>query len=65
MKNMEKSNLFTKAELEELQRRKNKDFSDKTGIYSLRIKPKLTELLNYWFPRKKELEKLIESKRKK
>ena len=53
------SKLFTKAELKEIERRKKGDRSDKTGIFSGRIKPKIIEIFE-WFKKKKELKKLIE-----
>ncbi len=53
------SKLFTKAELQEIERRKKGDKADKTGIFSSRIKPKIIELFE-WFKKRKELKKLIE-----
>ncbi len=58
---MNKSKIFTKAELEEIERRKKGDKSDKTGIFSARVKPKIIELLE-WFTKRKELKNLIEVK---
>ena len=52
------SKLFTKAELEEIELRKKGDKSDKTGIFSSRVKPKILELFE-WFSKRKELKKLI------
>ena len=60
---MKESKLFTKAELGEIERRKKGDKSDKTGIFSSRIKPKIIELLE-WFGKRKELKKLIKSIKK-
>ena len=57
------SKIFKPYELREIEKRKNKDFSDSSGIFSNRVKPKINELLEIWFPKKKELEKLIENKR--
>ncbi len=59
-----KSKIFTKAELEEIERRKKGDKSDKTGIFSSRVKPKIIELLE-WFTKRKELKLLINIKNKK
>jgi len=56
------SKLFTKAELEEIKRQQSGDYSDKMGLFSARIKPKIIEILE-WFSRKKELKKLVEPKR--
>ena len=56
-----KSKIFTKAELKEIEKRKKGDRSDKTGIFSNRVKPKIIELLE-WFNKRKELKKLIKVK---
>ena len=55
------SKLFTKAELKEIEKRKKGDKTDKTGIFSARVKPKIIELLE-WFRKRKELKKLIGGK---
>ncbi len=57
------SKLFTKAELEEIERRKKGDKSDKTGIFSSRVKPKIIELFE-WFKKRHELKKLIKRGKK-
>lgn len=31
----------------------------KIGDFSARVKPKLIEMLEYWFPQKKQLQKLV------
>ena len=56
-----KSKLFTKAELEEIEKRKKGNKADKTGIFSARVKPKIIELFE-WFTKRHELKKLIEVK---
>ena len=56
------SKIFTIAELKELERRKQGNRKDSTGIFSARIKPKIQELLSVWFPKKKELEILIKKR---
>ena len=58
---MQPSKLFTKAELQEIERRKKGNKADKTGIFSARVKPKIIELLE-WFKKRHELKKLIEVK---
>ncbi len=58
---MKESTIFTKAELKEIERRKKGNKTDKTGIFSARVKPKIIELLE-WFTKRKELKKLIEVK---
>ncbi len=55
---MKESKIFTKAELQEMERRKKGDKSDKTGIFTSRIKPKILELFE-WFKKRKELHKLV------
>ena len=53
------SKIFTKAELKELERRKQGNRKDSTGIFTARIKPKIQELLSVWIPNKKELEMFL------
>ncbi len=55
------SKIFTKAELKEIERREKGNKSDKTGIFSARVKPKIIELFE-WFKKRHELKKLIEIK---
>lgn len=59
------SKIFHRSELAEIQRRKQGDYSDKQGTFSARVKPKILELLEEWIPKKKELEKLIEKRKRK
>lgn len=60
------SKLFTEAELKSLNKRLKGDKSDSvTGIFYNRVKPKVKELLEQWLPRKKELKKLLDAKKKK
>ena len=59
--NKMQSKIFTKAELKEIEKRKKGDKTDKTGIFSARVKPKIIELLE-WFRKRKELKKLIGGK---
>lgn len=61
---MQKSNIFTDAELEALQNRRKGNKADPTGIYNARVKPKLLEILN-WFELRAEIKKLVEKKVKK
>ena len=58
------SKIFTEAEIQEIERRKKKDYSDKFGLFSSRVRPKINELLEVWFPRKKELQKLLKVNKK-
>lgn len=57
-----KSRIFTKAEVKEIERKLAQGIGDPTGIFYGRIKPKIKELLEEWFPRKKELKELIKRK---
>jgi len=54
------SKIFTKAEKKSLDKRLEGDKSDPNGLFSARVKPKVKELLEHWFPKKTELEKLVE-----
>ena len=56
------SRIFPPSEIREINRREKKNYSDKYGLFSRNIRPKIMEILNYdygW------LRELIESKRKK
>ena len=54
------SKIFTEAEQDFLEKRlKGEKNWDITGIFSSRIKPKIRELIDYWFPKRKELKKLL------
>ena len=44
---MKPSYIFTTAELKVLNQRLNKDKSDRTGLWTSRIKPKLEEILTW------------------
>ena len=54
--------IFTKGEVQEINRRLAGGKNDPTGIFYARIKPKIKELLEVWLPREKKLRKLIKSK---
>lgn len=53
------SRIFTAAEMQEIERRKQGDRKDRQGLFSARIRPKMNELLEVWLPQKKQLEGLI------
>jgi hypothetical protein len=53
------SNIFTNAELKSIEEREKGNKKDETGIFSSRVKPKMTEIIEVWFPKKKQLNKLI------
>ncbi len=54
--------IFTKAEQDALRKRLDGSKEDKNGIYASRVKPKIKELLEVWFPKKKELKKIVQKK---
>jgi hypothetical protein len=54
-----KSRIFTKAEIEALERRFKGEKKDPTGIYASRVKPKLIEILEVWFPKKNRIKKTV------
>ena len=61
---LSKSKIFTDAEYKSLNERLNGSKKDKTGIFSSRVKPKIKEMIDDWFPQKKQLQRIIESKNK-
>lgn len=61
---MQESKLFTKAELEALEKRKRGIKLDPTGIFSRMVKPKIFELFE-WFKMRKELQKLVRDSKNK
>lgn len=61
---MKDSKIFTTSELKEINRQEKKDYSDKFGLFSARIKPKIVEILEIWIPKKKDLRRLIKKKRR-
>lgn len=56
------SNIFTEAEHKSLKERLKGSKKDDTGIFSSRVKPKIIEMLEHWFPQKKKLKKIVEVK---
>ena len=58
-----KSKIFTDAEIKSLNQRLKGIKKDSTGIFGGRVRPKIKELLDKWFPKKKQLEKIIQSKK--
>lgn len=57
-----KSRIFTDGEMKELNRKLAGGKHDPNGAFYNRVKPKIIELLDHWFPRKKQLKKLIKPK---
>lgn len=53
------STIFTEAEHKSLKDRLKGSKADKTGIFSARVKPKIVEMVEHWFPQKKQLHKLV------
>lgn len=62
---MKESEIFKPYELEAMQERKSGDYSDKNGVFSRKVKPKIREILDVWIPKAKELRKLLEKKKRK
>ncbi len=58
---MRQSKLFGEKELILLEKRIKGDKKDPTGLWSRKVKPKVTEIVNQWLPRKKQLEKVVKS----
>ena len=54
------SKIFTDAELKEIDRRKKGDRNDSYGVFSSRIRPKIIELIEIWFPKRSELKSLVD-----
>ena len=54
-----KSRIFTEAELKSLRERVEGSKKDPTGIFSARVKPKIEELLYYWFKERGKLDKIV------
>lgn len=59
---MQQSKIFKPSELKEISRQEKGDYSDKYGLFSRCIKPKIMEILSF---DKKWLKRLIKPKRKK
>jgi hypothetical protein len=55
---MQFSKIFTDAELQSLNKRLDGKKDDKTGIYAMRVKPKIIEIIE-WFKQKRKLERLL------
>jgi hypothetical protein len=56
------SKIFTQAEQKEIKKQEKGDYSDKQGLFSGRIKPKIIEILSF---DRKWLKRLINPKRRK
>jgi len=56
---MRQSKLFGEKELILLEKRIKGDKKDPTGLWSRKVKPKVTEIVNQWLPRKTQLEKVV------
>lgn len=56
---MRKSRLFGDKELALLEARIKGSKRDDTGLWSRKVKPKVSELVDVWLPRKKELKKVL------
>jgi hypothetical protein len=60
---MDRSKIFTPRELKEIKLFEKGNRKDSQGVFSNRVKPKIVELLNYWFPKKNFLERLLGKKK--
>lgn len=60
---MRKSKIFGNKELELLEARIKGSHKDPTGVFNRLVKPKVTELLE-WFDRRHELKRALRGKRK-
>jgi len=54
-----KKTIFTGAEEKALKERLLGYKNDATGIYAARVKPKIFEMLNRWFPKARKLKKIV------
>lgn len=61
---MRKSRIFTNRELQEITIFQDGNRKDKNGIFCSKVRPKIKELFDVWFPKKKELQQLIRPKQK-
>ena len=59
---MKESQIFPPSEQREIAKREKGDYSDKFGLFSRKIKPKIIEILSF---DRKWLKRLINPKRKK
>lgn len=55
-----KSDIFPDKEYRIIQERLSGEFTDKTGIFSSRVRPKLIEMFEVWFMQRKKLLKMVE-----
>ena len=53
------SKIFHQSELKSIEEREKGNRRDKNGTFSSRAKPKIKEMVDVWFPKQKELKKLI------
>ena len=56
---MRQSKLFGEKELILLEKRIKGDKKDPTGLWSRKVKPKVTEIVNQWLQRKNQLQKIV------
>ena len=62
---MRKSKIFGNKELELVEERIKGSKKDPNGLWANKVKPKVTEIVEVWTPRKKELKKTIKKGDKK
>lgn len=56
------SKIFTDSENESLKERLKGSKKDPTGIFNARVKPKIREMLEHWFPIRKQLREIVTKK---
>ena len=56
---MRQSKLFGEKELLLLEKRIEGDKKDPTGLWSRKVKPKVTEMVKEWMPRRQQLRKVV------
>lgn len=61
---MEKSTIFTEAELKAMDKRLSGVGKDPSGVFSKRVKAKVIELLNIWFKEESVLKELLKPMRR-
>ena len=57
--------ILTKAEIVAYEKRLKNDLTDPHSIYSRKVRPKLKEIIDFWLPRKNEIEKILIQKKQK
>lgn len=56
---MRRSKIFSEGEMDAMDKRIAGDKSDDNGVFAARLKPKVIEIVEVWFPKKRQLRKLL------